>query len=332
MVHDNIGVTYESGAADYAEWLPKFNRTEKFSSGDIVAVKGGAITKNTDNADQYMVISTKPIVLGNMPPKGQEADYEKVAFMGQVPVAVLGKVKKGYYILPTGNHNGLGMAISPENMKVSDYKKIVGVAWSDGIRSDVNIINVAVGLNTNSLSSVIEKQADEIRILKLALAKTQNDMKSQMAAVNNELSSIKQAIAQLATGNNLPGKITDLGQSLSPSKEKLHAVVVEGSIDKMMTPEISAQVEKAIQSVVTEKTTTVNTSGDTGFGFDNEIIQKAYETAKEAYASIGYDLKSNPLIKIVDRNPAIKEMMFKKIQDDLNGAVIDQKIKDAEQR
>ena len=87
----NVGVTYQSGSADYAEWLPKANLSEKFQPGYVVGLKNGKISLTTEEADKLFVISTKPIVLGNMPENGKEELYEKVAFMGQVPVHVLGK-------------------------------------------------------------------------------------------------------------------------------------------------------------------------------------------------------------------------------------------------
>ena len=40
-----------------------------------------------------------PLILGNMPQLGKEPKYEKVSFMGQVPVYVSKTVKKGDYIL-----------------------------------------------------------------------------------------------------------------------------------------------------------------------------------------------------------------------------------------
>ena len=51
MMINNIGVTYESGSADYAEWLPKLNPNEKFGVADIVGVHGGFI--KTDCSRKY---------------------------------------------------------------------------------------------------------------------------------------------------------------------------------------------------------------------------------------------------------------------------------------
>jgi hypothetical protein len=154
---NHMGVTYQSGNGDYAEYLPKLDKKEKFFAGQIVAIKGGFVTKNTDNATQLMVISKQPIVLGNAKPTHNLADFEKVAFLGQVPVTVLGEVKLGDYILPDGNNMGMGIAVSPENMNSDDYKRIVGVAWSAS-KTPVSEINVAVGLNGSAMSRELERQ------------------------------------------------------------------------------------------------------------------------------------------------------------------------------
>ncbi len=154
---NHMGVTYQSGNGDYAEYLPKLDKKEKFFAGQIVAIKGGFVTKNTDNATQLMVISKQPIVLGNAKPTHNLADFEKVAFLGQVPVTVLGEVKLGDYILPDGNNMGMGIAVSPENMNPDDYKRIVGVAWSAS-KTPVSEINVAVGLNGSAMSRELERQ------------------------------------------------------------------------------------------------------------------------------------------------------------------------------
>ncbi|MGY8953971.1 MAG: hypothetical protein ACKVJP_11460, partial [Flavobacteriales bacterium] len=93
------GVSYESNGADYAEWLPKADTTVHFNIGEIVAVKDGKISKNTQDFDNIMIISSRPIVLGNTPPVGEEANYTKVGFMGQVSTLVKGKVNVGDYII-----------------------------------------------------------------------------------------------------------------------------------------------------------------------------------------------------------------------------------------
>jgi len=166
------GVTYASGAGDYAEYLLRQNISEEMAYGDIVGVNGGKISKDLSNAERILVISYKPIVLGNMPQPNREAEYEKVAFMGQVPVKVFGRVNIGDYILPSGKNDGIGIAVAKDKIAISQIKDIVGTAWSANLNG-FGYVNVAVGLNRNDSSALLEKldkkvssQADEISYLK----------------------------------------------------------------------------------------------------------------------------------------------------------------------
>ena len=78
----NPGVAFESGGADYAEWLEKANPTEAIINGEVVGVKGGLISKKFTDADRYMVVSLNPTVIGAMPKSDEEHRFEKIAFMG----------------------------------------------------------------------------------------------------------------------------------------------------------------------------------------------------------------------------------------------------------
>lgn len=157
------GVTYASGAGDYAEYLRKIDNNEDLNFGDIVGVYGGQVTKNTSKANRVMVVSRKPIVLGAMPEVGTEQDYAKIAFMGQVPVKVFGRVNIGDYIIPSGNNDGVGIAISPLQVDLSNVKKIVGVAWENSVTDHgLTKINVAVGLNTNDNNPIVEKLQNKV--------------------------------------------------------------------------------------------------------------------------------------------------------------------------
>ena len=150
----NVGVTYQSGAGDYAEWLPKTHQRAKFVPGQVVGVRGGAISLNTENADHVFVISTLPVVLGNVPERTK--GYEKVAFMGQVPVKVLGKVNYGDFIVASGNSDGIAIAKKESDLKSNDFLKIVGVAWEESKHFGLKEINVAVGMNSG-LANAVEK-------------------------------------------------------------------------------------------------------------------------------------------------------------------------------
>jgi hypothetical protein len=178
--HTQIGVSYQSGAGDYAEWLLKADPNETFQPGDIVGVFGGRISKSTEDADHLLVISFNPIVLGNMPQEGKEADYEKVAFMGQVPVKVVGDVHTGDFILASGFNNGLGLAVSPDVIRPDQYCRIVGTAWSASDSLQVGFVNLAVGLNANDMARLNMIQEERI----LAQETEMDVMKDQISQMN----------------------------------------------------------------------------------------------------------------------------------------------------
>ncbi|GAA3589330.1 hypothetical protein Q4Q39_14600 [Flavivirga amylovorans] len=180
-----VGVSYASGAGDYAEYLLREHINEEMTYGDIVGVTGGKISKNTINAERFMVVSYKPIVLGNMPQPSEEANYEKVAFMGQVPVKVFGKVNVGDYIIPSGNNDGIGKAVAPSKIAANQIKDIVGTAWTNSNNSlGFNLVNVAVGLNRNDNNIIVERLAQKVE----AQAVEIQDLKKQITAIHEMLS------------------------------------------------------------------------------------------------------------------------------------------------
>ena len=150
------GVAFESGGADYAEWMKKAYPDEKISFGEVVGIKGGQISKRFTEANQFVTITSNPIIVGAMPKKGNEKNFEKVALMGQVPTLVFGKVNVGDYILPSGNGDGTAKSINPADMVASDFSKIIGVAWSDSEDENIfNYINTAVGFNANQMGMMV---------------------------------------------------------------------------------------------------------------------------------------------------------------------------------
>lgn len=210
------GVTYASGAGDYAEYLLRSDLNEQMSYGDIVGVVGGKISKSTSNAERIMVVSFKPIVLGNMPQPNREADYEKVAFMGQVPVKVFGKVNIGDYIIPGGYNDGIGIAVPPQKITSDQINKIVGVAWEASEQTfGFSFVNAAVGINRNDsnliikqLENKIESQHKEIEILK------------------NQIENILVSISEIKNGDN---NVTTNPESKNHVEHSNHYDIVESS-------------------------------------------------------------------------------------------------------
>ncbi len=189
----NPGVAYESGGADYAEWLPKSDKEEVMGFGDVVGVKAGVISRTFADADKFMVVSRNPGVIGGLPGEGEELVYEKIAFMGQVPVKVIGEVHKEDYILPSGNGDGMAIAVSPDSMKTRDFKRIIGIAWSESDPDkEFNYINTAVGINANDMAETIED-------MQVILNNVQMALKKVVPGYNPSLYNVDKKVTKFAT-------------------------------------------------------------------------------------------------------------------------------------
>lgn len=186
---NNGGVIYESAYGDYAEYLERQDPNEKLYVADIVGVKGGKISRNTDGAEQFMSISLAPIVLGNMPQDDVIHNYDKVGFMGQVPVKVRGKVKSGDYIIPSGRHDGEGLAIAPEDLEIGMISQIVGRSWTSSEHEGMNIINIVVGVKSFEIVEVLKKERKRLDNLEAMVQALQekNDLQSNALVENTKI-------------------------------------------------------------------------------------------------------------------------------------------------
>ncbi|MFZ4427460.1 MAG: hypothetical protein ACOYOO_09895 [Saprospiraceae bacterium] len=81
---------------------------------------------------------------------------------GQVRVRVVGAVQIGDYILPSGNNDGLGIGVHPEDMDYDDYPKVAGIAWESAADQPVNIVRVGVGLNRNDLGPKVTEISGKV--------------------------------------------------------------------------------------------------------------------------------------------------------------------------
>lgn len=161
------GVTTASAGSDYAEYMPRLDPDEEMEAADVVGVVDGQITRDTTGADQAMVVTDQAIVTGNWPGPSPEdrADYETVAFVGQVPVKVRGAVTEGDLVVPSGEADGTARAIAPDEWRPGDGP-IVGRAWEGTDGAGLDQVTVAVGLETGAaLESAFAQQADRLATL-----------------------------------------------------------------------------------------------------------------------------------------------------------------------
>ena len=178
------GVTYESGSGDYAEWLERLDPDEELEAGEIVGVYGGKVSRNTEGADHAMVVSYKPIVLGNMPTEDRADLFDKIAFMGQTLVKVVGTVEKGDYILPSGKNDGYGIAVSPSDIRAEQLASVVGIAWgAGGTEGRLGLVNVAVGLRPVEVTRVIAEQQASLDAARDEIAQLKSELTTMQASI-----------------------------------------------------------------------------------------------------------------------------------------------------
>jgi hypothetical protein len=180
---------FKTKGADYAEYLPKATPNESFIPGEIIGVTAGKVTRSTLNADKIMVISNRPIVLGNTPEQGQEHNYVKVAFIGQVDVRVVGLVNVGDFIIPSGRNDGCGIAASPSNITSEQSLQVAGVAWSASQPDSYGIVNVAVGMNSNELAYLVARQDKII-----------DEQNKKVSALQSQVETMNRILAEFLPG------------------------------------------------------------------------------------------------------------------------------------
>ncbi len=186
--YGELGVEYSSGNGDYAEWLQRENSTERINAGDIVAVVGGRITKHLECAEQVMVVSHKPIVLGNVPDEKRFGIGNIIAFMGQVPVKVNGPVMSGDYIVGFQSTPGYGVAKHPNEMTIEDFKQAVGRSWDSDMSNGPKLVNTVVGVHNGDYFKILKK------------------FENKLSDSENRLKNLENKVDQLLNTNEKPKK------------------------------------------------------------------------------------------------------------------------------
>ncbi len=180
---NKMGVEYTSGNGDYAEWLERSSPTEHLTAGDIVGVKGAKISRDLTDFEQIMVVSHQPIVLGNNPLKEREHLGNKVAFIGQVPVKVMGPVSTGDYIVADRELPGYGKAVPPSAMKPMDFRFAVGRAWEENLQSGPKMVTTIVGIHNGDFTKALKRLETQQEELDTKIA----SLEERLAAISEKL-------------------------------------------------------------------------------------------------------------------------------------------------
>ncbi len=175
------GVVYGTTGGDYAEYIQQVDELESIDGGDVVGIVNGRVTLKTDSADRIMVITDRPAVLGNMPDPDHEDRYERVAFVGQVRVSVVGPVHAGDFLLPTGRNDGTAMAIPSRDLRASDLNRIAAVAWESSDDPGLKKVMAEVGLDRGAATqAVLEREIAELKALVLSQSRLINSQHEKL--------------------------------------------------------------------------------------------------------------------------------------------------------
>jgi len=121
-------------------------------------------------------------VLGNMPAPGEERRFEKIAFLGQVPVKVTGAVREGDFILPSGLEDGTCVAVPPHLMTADEYARVVGRSWTTSLAEGTKLVNVVIGLTPQDVAPMLRAQDARVRSLQARLDRLEQRLLGQASA------------------------------------------------------------------------------------------------------------------------------------------------------
>ncbi len=174
--------------ADYAEWLERADYSEEIGPADVVGVRGGKISMDLEGAEQILVVSTAPALVGNaLGAESSERDgFEQIAFIGQAPVKMRGPVQSGDFVLPSGRNDGTARALAPSELKAEDLPQVLGRAWESSEAEGLHLVNVVIGVDQAAAAAVV-------------IDNLQGEVK-RLAHLDQRLAHLETAVADLTAG------------------------------------------------------------------------------------------------------------------------------------
>ena len=201
--------TISGGGADFAEYFPTAEKD--LQKTEVVALKSGKISRNTNNAERLFVISTKPAFVGNKT-HNDSSLQALVALTGQVPVKVKGKVRAGDWLMATGDNDGQAKAIKSSDLNYIDYRQIIGQALENEKGGKVLAL---VGMPANDLiahqQKIINKQQAQIAKINQQQEVILAQLK-QTESLRQELAEIKLLLANTRDSSILAQNTSKIGQ------------------------------------------------------------------------------------------------------------------------
>ena len=90
----------------------------------------------------------------------------------------MGSVRTGDYIVGKGDILGYGIAVSPENMTIEDFKHSVGRAWQEDISKGPKMINTVVGIHNGDYRDILKRYDDRLKSYETRLKNIESKLDS----------------------------------------------------------------------------------------------------------------------------------------------------------
>jgi hypothetical protein len=197
----DVFINFKSDGRDYAEYMARLDPDETIEAGEVVGVYGDAVTKDTDSAQRAMAVSDRAIVTGNRPPADEREQYETVGFVGRLPVKVRGVVEAGDVVVPSGEGDGVAVAVDRSEWTPGEGL-VVGQAWESDDSTGVSRVTTAIGIDgPELLESALEshrqriddlqEETDRLRELRDRQAERIDDLEAENAALRDRLDALE---------------------------------------------------------------------------------------------------------------------------------------------
>jgi len=185
------GVTFKTSGADFAEALTQIRQDEIIQPGDVVGVYNGRISLQTKGADQVMVITDRPAIIGNHGPEKDSLVTSNVSFIGQVPVRVQGPVQSGDWLVQSGIGDGTARVLNIGDYQSGDH--VIGQAWETIYEDGIHKINVVIGVgqeeivhsNIEQLRNQVHTQKHQLLLQKEINQKQQDEIDELKALITS---------------------------------------------------------------------------------------------------------------------------------------------------
>jgi len=127
----DVESTLAGARADLAEWLALRDPAEVVEAGDVVECLGDKISRKVTGEGRLFIVSTEPLLTGNLPSEEVRGTGRVVTMIGQAPAKVAGVVSASQCLTPSGRNDGVLVATEQR----TGFVAMEAAACQDGVLS-----------------------------------------------------------------------------------------------------------------------------------------------------------------------------------------------------